>query len=61
MREYLYLGAYSPEAMKQAGVAYATDQIIDLFANGIRNVHVYTMNKPDVAEHILRNLSAILN
>ena len=50
-----------PEAMKQAGVAYATDQIIDLFANGIRNVHVYTMNKPDVAEHILRNLSAILN
>ena len=50
----------SPEAMKQAGIAYATDQIIDLFANGINNVHVYSMNKPDVAEAILRNLSDIL-
>ena len=49
-----------PEAMKQAGIIYATDQIIDLFANGIRNVHVYSMNKPDVAEKILSNLSAIL-
>ena len=50
----------SPAAMKQAGIAYATDQIIDLFANGIRNVHVYSMNKPDVAEKILDNLSDIL-
>lgn len=50
----------SPEAMKQAGIAYATDQIIDLFANGIPNVHVYSMNKPDVAEMILHNLSDIL-
>ena len=50
----------SPAAMKQAGIAYATDQIIDLFANGIRNVHVYSMNKPDVAAHILQNLSDIL-
>ncbi|MBQ3228982.1 MAG: methylenetetrahydrofolate reductase [Clostridia bacterium] len=50
----------TPAAMKQAGIAYATDQIIDLFANGIRNVHVYSMNKPDVAEAILRNLSDIL-
>ena len=50
----------SPAAMKQAGIAYATDQIIDLFANGIRNVHVYSMNKPDVAEAILHNLSDIL-
>ena len=49
-----------PEAMKQAGIAYATDQIIDLFANGIKNVHVYTMNKPDVAAKIMENLSAIL-
>ena len=49
-----------PNAMKQAGIVYATDQIIDLFANGIRNVHVYSMNKPDVAEKILSNLSAIL-
>ncbi len=47
-------------AMKQAGIAYATDQIIDLFANGIRNVHVYSMNKPDVAQKILSSLSDIL-
>ena len=50
----------SPAAMKQAGIAYATDQIIDLFANGITNVHVYSMNKPDVAAAIRRNLSDIL-
>ena len=49
-----------PAAMKQAGIAYATDQIIDLYANNIRNVHVYSMNKPDVAEKIQANLSDIL-
>lgn len=49
-----------PAAMKQAGIAYATDQIIDLFANGIKNVHVYSMNKPEVAEKIVSNLSDIL-
>lgn len=49
-----------PAAMKQAGIAYATDQIIDLYANGIANVHVYSMNKPDVAEKIQGNLSDIL-
>ena len=49
-----------PDAMKQAGIAYATDQIIDLFANGITNVHVYSMNKPDVAEAIQKNLSDII-
>lgn len=47
-------------AMKQAGIAYATDQIIDLFANGVTNVHVYSMNKPEVARAILHNLSDIL-
>ena len=51
----------SPAAMKQAGIAYATDQIIDLFANGITNIHVYSMNKPDVAAAIRRNLSDILS
>ena len=50
----------NPAAMKQAGIAYATDQIIDLYANGVKNVHVYTMNKPDVARKILENLSEIL-
>jgi len=49
-----------PAAMKQAGIAYATDQIIDLYANGIQNVHVYSMNKPEVAEKIQCNLSDIL-
>ena len=49
-----------PAAMKQAGIAYATDQIIDLFANGINNVHVYSMNKPDVAAKIQNNLSDLL-
>ena len=50
----------NPAAMKQAGIAYATDQIIDLYANNITNVHVYSMNKPDVAQKIQRNLSYIL-
>jgi len=50
----------APEAMKRAGIIYATDQIIDLFANGIRHVHVYTMNKPDVAAAIQRNLAPML-
>ena len=36
----------NPAAMKQAGIAYATEQIIDLIANGVRGIHVYTMNKP---------------
>ena len=49
-----------PDAMMQAGIAYATDQIIDLFANNITNVHVYTMNKPEVASKIQSNLSCIL-
>lgn len=47
-------------AMMQAGIAYATDQIIDLYANGIKNVHLYTMNKPEVARAIQNNLSSIL-
>lgn len=50
-----------PEAMKQAGIIYATEQIIDLIANDVKHIHVYSMNKPDVAEAIQRNLSEILN
>ena len=49
-----------PAAMLDAGVAYATEQIVDLFANGVNAVHVYTMNKPEVAERILANLKGIL-
>ena len=49
-----------PEAMKQAGIAFATEQIVDLFANGISAVHVYSMNRPDVAAAIHHNLSEII-
>ncbi len=50
----------NPDAMKQAGIAYATEQIIDLFANGINAVHVYSMNREDVARTIQANLSEII-
>ncbi len=50
----------NPKAMKQAGIIYATDQIIDLFANGINHVHVYSMNDPEVAQKIQENISGIL-
>lgn len=50
----------NPDAMKQAGIAFATEQIIDLFANGINAVHVYSMNKPEVAQAIKNNVSEIL-
>lgn len=49
-----------PEAMQQAGIIYATDQIIDLIANGVRHIHVYSMNKPEVAAGIQSNLSKII-
>ena len=50
----------NPAAMKQAGIAFATEQIIDLYANGINAVHVYSMNKPDIAAKIKENLSDII-
>ena len=50
----------TPEAMRQAGIAYATDQIIDLFANGFSTVHVYSMNNPGVAAAILENVKDII-
>jgi methylenetetrahydrofolate reductase (NADPH) len=46
--------------MEQAGIAYATDQIVDLVANGIQHIHLYTMNRPQTAEKIMNNLSHIL-
>lgn len=49
-----------PKAMQQAGIAYATDQVIDLIANGINNIHIYSMNKPKVAAAIMANLSEIV-
>ena len=50
----------SPDAMLQAGITYATDQIIDLLVNGVQHIHVYSMNKPDVAAAILHNVSELL-
>ena len=52
--------ASDPDAMKQAGIAYATEQIIDLVASGVNNIHIYTMNKPDIAAGIMANLSDII-
>lgn len=49
-----------PAAMKQAGIAYATEQIIDLLANGVNHIHIYSMNKPEVAEQVQKNLSEII-
>lgn len=51
---------HDPEALKQAAIAYATDQIIDLLANGIEHIHIYTMNKADVAATLQHNLSSII-
>lgn len=51
----------NPEAMRQAGIAYATDQIIDLISNGIRGIHIYTMNKPSVAQEIYKNVDKIIS
>ena len=50
-----------PEALKQAGIAYATEQIIDLISNGVRRIHIYTMNKPEIAGKILENISSIIS
>lgn len=50
----------SPDAMLQAGITYATDQIIDLLVNGVQHIHVYSMNKPDVAAAILHNVQELL-
>ncbi|MGN0753637.1 MAG: methylenetetrahydrofolate reductase [Aristaeellaceae bacterium] len=53
--------AQDPDAMAQAGIAYATEQIIDLVANGISNIHLYTMNKPWIARKIVENLSSVIH
>lgn len=49
-----------PAAMRQAGIAYASEQIIDLIANGVNHIHIYSMNKPDIAGSIMRNLSEMI-
>ena len=49
----------NPEALRQAGIAYAVDQIIELLSNDVRGIHVYTMNKPDVAQKIVNVISSL--
>lgn len=49
-----------PESLRKAGIVYASEQIIDLVANGVSGIHVYTMNKPDIAEEIMYNLKGII-
>lgn len=49
----------SPEAMRDAGIAYAVDQIVDLVSNGVRGIHLYTMNNPAVAKRICDNISGL--
>lgn len=48
------------DSMLQAGIAYATEQIVDLIVNGVRGIHIYTMNKPEVAMKIVENISSII-
>jgi len=50
-----------PIIMKQKGIEYATKQIIDLYNNGVKNVHLYTMNNPEVASTIKNNISSIID
>ncbi|OUN21506.1 methylenetetrahydrofolate reductase [NAD(P)H] [Flavonifractor sp. An82] len=50
----------NPAAMRQAGVAYAAEQIIDLIANGVEHIHIYSMNKPEIASSIQTSLSEVL-
>lgn len=50
----------NPDAMRQAGIAYATEQIIDLVANGVNHIHIYSMNRPEIAGGIMDNLSEII-
>lgn len=59
LREMVERFGDEPSAMKQAGIAFATNQIIDLIANGVNNIHIYAMNKPDIAAKILENISSI--
>ena len=52
--------ADEPDKMKEAGIIYACDQIIDLISNGVSHIHVYSMNKPDIAAGIMDNLRSII-
>ncbi len=50
---------HNPEALKEAGIAYATEQIIDLLSSGVDGIHLYTMNRPEVAKQIFAQITGI--
>jgi len=52
---------HNAEALKEAGIAYATEQIIDLLSSGVEGIHLYTMNRPEVAHKIVNNIANIRN
>ncbi|NLK28874.1 MAG: methylenetetrahydrofolate reductase [NAD(P)H] [Clostridiales bacterium] len=51
---------HSPEALRDAGIAYAVDQIVDLISQGVDGIHLYTMNNPYIAKRISENISGLL-
>ena len=50
---------HNPEALRDAGIAYAVDQIVDLIANGVDGIHLYTMNNPYIARKICESIGAL--
>jgi len=50
----------NPEALKDAGIAYASEQIIDLISSGVDGIHLYVMNKPEIAKRLVKNIGGIL-
>lgn len=60
IQQFVKAYGHNSMAMKEAGIAYATKQIIDLLANGVDGIHIYTMNQPEVTKRIVENLRGIL-
>lgn len=60
IQQFVKAYGHNSMAMKEAGIAYATKQIIDLLANGVDGIHIYTMNQPEIAKRIVENLRGIL-
>lgn len=50
----------NPKALRQAGIAYAIEQIIDLISNGVRGIHIYTLNRPSIGEEIVSAVSELI-
>jgi methylenetetrahydrofolate reductase (NADPH) len=60
VRKIIRAFGHNNMAMKEAGIAYATAQIVDLLADGVDGIHLYTMNQPDIAKRISENIRGIL-